>query len=450
MKKLLLVLAVIFIAPWCNLLYAQTGWLAQTNPLGQGEQAMIGKIQFVSEVEGWISCGDGRLLHTTDGGQIWEVINPFPSDTVERFSDPAITMSWIGNSHGWIIGTIGGLDEPFGAVIYYTTNFGQQWQKKVLSTEPGTMGIQLQFVDQNNGWALLFNFSTSTPTSLRTTDGGNNWTPFNGQGIFYFVDANNGWAYSGAGSSGIEPPYKIYKTTNGGTNWTQQFTDYTPGGYNAIHFTDLNNGWVVGDTGKVLNTTDGGTNWSYVTNTGVNVFEQCKTVFFLDANTGWISSKQNDQFSTPFLQHTTNGGITWETQITPFGDLQASNAIFSIYFVNAQTGWITGDRGRIARYFGPSDVNYEVNYVDHFSLDQNYPNPFNPNTVISYQLPVSSNVTLKVYDVLGNEITTLVDEFKPAGIYKINYDASVHSSGIYFYQLKSGSYLETKKMTLMK
>ena len=428
---------------------AQTGWVSQTNPLGISDNSMIGKVQFVSEMEGWITCGDGRLLHTTDGGQVWDIINPFPSDTVERFSDPSLAMSWIGNSHGWVIGSIGSLDEPRGAVIYYTTNFGQQWQKKVLSTEVGMMGIQIQFVDQNTGWALLFNFITSTATSLKTTDGGNTWVPFNGAGIFYFVDPNNGWAYSSSGPAS-EPPVKIYKTTDGGTNWVEQFSDATTGTFNAVMFTDLSHGWVVGDSGKVLRTTDGGNSWNYLTNTGVNVFENCKTVFFLDANTGWIPSKQSDMFSTPFLQHTTNGGITWETQITPFGDQQGSNAIFSIYFVNPQTGWITGDRGRIARYYGPSDVNDEINSIDHFSLDQNYPNPFNPSTVIRYQLPVNSNVTLKVYDVLGNEIATLVNEFKPAGSYNVNFDASTQSSGVYFYRLTTSNFSEMRKMLLLK
>jgi hypothetical protein len=87
---------------------------------------------------------------------------------------------------------------------------------------------------------------------------------------------------------------------------------------------------------------------------------------------------------------------------------------------------------------------------NEFSLSQNYPNPFNPSTVISYQLPVTSNVTFKVYDILGNEIATLVNEEKPAGSYKVNFNASGLSSGIYFYQLKTDSFIETRKMILIK
>ncbi|MBK9096826.1 MAG: T9SS type A sorting domain-containing protein [bacterium] len=84
------------------------------------------------------------------------------------------------------------------------------------------------------------------------------------------------------------------------------------------------------------------------------------------------------------------------------------------------------------------------------SLSQNYPNPFNPSTVISYRLPVNGTVTLKVYDILGNEIAILVNEFKPAGAYEISFDASELSSGIYFYQLKAGEFVQSRKMILLK
>jgi len=85
-----------------------------------------------------------------------------------------------------------------------------------------------------------------------------------------------------------------------------------------------------------------------------------------------------------------------------------------------------------------------------FSLSQNYPNPFNPGTTISYQLPVNGFVTLKVYDVLGNEVATLENEEKSAGEYEIEFDGSNLTSGIYFYKLQSGSFVETKRMLLLK
>jgi len=93
--------------------------------------------------------------------------------------------------------------------------------------------------------------------------------------------------------------------------------------------------------------------------------------------------------------------------------------------------------------------------VDEFKLFQNYPNPFNPSTKIKFTIPYvetghAPSVQLKVYDVLGNEITTLVSEEKPAGSYEVEFNASLLPSGVYFYQLKAGSYIETKKMILMK
>jgi hypothetical protein len=95
---------------------------------------------------------------------------------------------------------------------------------------------------------------------------------------------------------------------------------------------------------------------------------------------------------------------------------------------------------------------------EEFVLYQNYPNPFNPNTVISYQLPLKSNVTLKVYDLLGNEVATLVNEEKQPGVYEVEFNSRVgHSgevrnltSGIYFYQLKAEGFIQTKKMILAK
>ncbi|MBK7630486.1 MAG: T9SS type A sorting domain-containing protein [Ignavibacteriales bacterium] len=85
-----------------------------------------------------------------------------------------------------------------------------------------------------------------------------------------------------------------------------------------------------------------------------------------------------------------------------------------------------------------------------FSLEQNYPNPFNPSTKISWQSPIDSWQTLKVFDVLGNEVALIVNEFKPAGNYETEFDASKLSSGIYYYQLKVGEFVQSKKMILLK
>ena len=103
---------------------------------------------------------------------------------------------------------------------------------------------------------------------------------------------------------------------------------------------------------------------------------------------------------------------------------------------------------------GTTSVNEEPALVNQFQLNQNYPNPFNPSTTISWQSPVGSHQTIKVYDVLGNEIATLVNEEKPAGTYEVEFQSTVGSrrlaSGVYYYQLRAGEYLETKKMLMLK
>ena len=99
-----------------------------------------------------------------------------------------------------------------------------------------------------------------------------------------------------------------------------------------------------------------------------------------------------------------------------------------------------------------TDVENEIIFLSEFKLYQNYPNPFNPSTVISYQLPVGSNVTLKVFDILGNEVAVLINEYMQAGTYNEYFTIynKLLSSGLYFYQLKAGDYSETKKMLFLK
>jgi hypothetical protein len=85
-----------------------------------------------------------------------------------------------------------------------------------------------------------------------------------------------------------------------------------------------------------------------------------------------------------------------------------------------------------------------------YGLGQNYPNPFNPTTEIAFALPEAAHVTLEIYNVLGQRVATLVDDFREAGTYTVNWDASSQSSGIYLYRLQTGQFIETRKMILLK
>ncbi len=138
-------------------------------------------------------------------------------------------------------------------------------------------------------------------------------------------------------------------------------------------------------------------------------------------------------------------------------DPAKSNGYSYIYNKNSLShSWF--DKGGVAYTFYDSDsisVFVENEFTrttstNNFQLYQNYPNPFNPSTLITYQLADRSNVILKVYDIIGNEIETLVNEDKPEGAYQVIWNASGFSSGIYIYQLKTGSNIQTRKMILLK
>ncbi len=128
------------------------------------------------------------------------------------------------------------------------------------------------------------------------------------------------------------------------------------------------------------------------------------------------------------------------------------NSIYSIHFYDSLNGGLRTVGGKIFRTTsgGVVSVKDDIEQSMVFNLEQNYPNPFNPSTRISWQSPVSSHQTLKVYDILGNEVATLVNEYKPAGSYEIEFNASKISSGVYFYKLQSGGFSKVKKMILMQ
>jgi photosystem II stability/assembly factor-like uncharacterized protein len=428
------------------------GWVLQTNPLGA--DTGLGKVQFVSPTEGWISASGGRLLHTTNAGTNWSVVTPFPDDTVASMSDPSITMSWVNQTHGWKMNWMGtGFGDAHGAVIHKTADGGVTWEKKVLSTEVGDMGLQVQFVDTNNGWASIYHPSTGSMSTMQSTDGGNNWSPIGTAGIFHFVDANNGWASGGP---------KIYHTTNGGANWSAQYTDPDSGNFQAIQFTGLNNGWVIGDSSKIIKTTDGGSNWIPVTNTGIHPSSKSKCLFFLNADTGWIGTNDGIQNQNPdrVILYTNDGGSSWTKQYPPTG------AVFSIFFWDANSGWFAGDYvsglgfSSIIAHTTNGGNGIAGNPVEPFSgynfkLGQNAPNPFKQTTAINYQLTKPGLVNITVYNTVGQLVKTLVKAYHQPGSYSVNWDCQGNdrhkvANGIYMVRLESNGRAVTNKMVVVR
>lgn len=141
-----------------------------------------------------------------------------------------------------------------------------------------------------------------------------------------------------------------------------------------------------------------------------------------------------------------DGGNNWIEQSTKTNDDLAG-----ISFYNNLIGYSVGKNGTIlyTSNGGITSID-EENVISSYNLFQNYPNPFNPYTTIKFSVPNASLISLKIYDILGREITTLVNEEKHAGNYTVNFDGNNLSSGIYFYRIKAGSFIQAKKMILTK
>jgi len=149
---------------------------------------------------------------------------------------------------------------------------------------------------------------------------------------------------------------------------------------------------------------------------------------------------------------TTNGGVNWYRMNSPVG-----NSLLSVTFPDSSQGWICG-MGTLLHYGGPVGVKkLETGVPEDFSLSQNYPNPFNPVTNFELRIKNFGFVTLKVFDARGKEVSTLLNENMKPGVYKIKFDGSDYSSGVYFYRMtaapedgQAGDFAETKKMMLIK
>lgn len=406
MKKIIIT---IFIFP--AVIFSQQGW---TNIFTTGTS--LYKIYFVDENIGFTVGFNSKILKTTDGGYNWLVQ---ASGITQDLSD----VYFFDQNTGLTLGSLGKLLK--------TTNGGENWQLIDLNTTYNLYAIH--FVNNNTGY-----ISSMYGTVFKTTNGGDNWlsystgSPPHLSGIF-FVNANTGYTV------GIQNA--IYKTLNGGVNWLQIVLPPPYYAYNDVFFIDSAVGYITGGNGFILRTTDSGVNWNRI---DLPVNGYVGDIQFLNQQTGYCGGWT----SYGFILYTSNGGINWSTQ------LMANQATCqALYMVNQNTGFTTGANGKIFKTTngGISFVNpISTEIPNQFSLSQNYPNPFNPGTKIQFALPKSSFAKLVVFDALGKEVETLVNQQLTAGTYESDWPADNFSSGVYYYKLFAGDFTETKKMILIK
>jgi hypothetical protein len=163
-----------------------------------------------------------------------------------------------------------------------------------------------------------------------------------------------------------------------------------------------------------------------------------------DSATTDVTPRRVQSFSVP-----RGATVTWENRRNGLL-VQQSSFIYDGNLLTIPGVRVFKDSSRLTVSYGGATAAERHTLPREFALSQNYPNPFNPTTSFEFEVPSFEFVSLKVFDVLGREVATLVDEIKQAGEYKVTWDAGKMASGIYFYRLQAGVFVETKKMVLAK
>jgi len=388
--------------------------------------------------DSYYAADDGRIIRYSGlfGGPWWvEYTAPGKPDLLDiigTFGINSDVLMCVGNN-----GTI--LKKNSGNWQVKNSNVSVSLQKILLRSNSS-----IQFVVGYGG------------TVLRSSDEGETWSQlsFPTTDNLYDITENQSTIFVSGEN------YCFYKSTDDGETWLPTGPGDVPvlgpsNSYNKIYFYDDSIGYVGGPNGLILKTFDGGESW--VTRIASD-FEEINDLFFISPDSGAAVGPNG------VVRLTTDGGDNWfeDPDLTTFLDGETIKRIFPF---SKNYGLVVGENGfdifvaKDSTYLDSlplvTNIKYENFTVTEFQLFQNYPNPFNPGTVISFQLPVSGNVSLKVYDIMGNEIATLINEYKPVGRYEVEFTVGQDSSpdiasGIYFYKLQTENFVGTKKMILLK
>jgi len=476
MKKTLLAIPIILIC--FHFMYASDGPQIWTQDLSAAGTVFNGCIVINPTTQTTMYAGTAAagVYKSTNGGANWTQVNTGLTSLIVwalAISPSNPNVLYCGTSAAGIFKTTdaGATWAPFSAGI---TQSPQAIQSICINpTDPNTVLIAVW-----DGNAAL----DATIGVFKTTNGGTLWASSNvgfGANKNVLTIAANplkpntvfaGTSFITPGGTQTGPAY-VYKSYDFGNTWANSSngfgtttTDIDP--VRQLSFSGLDtNTWLAG---RFFNTTNGGC-W-VTTNAGSSWV--IKNGGFSPTAPGslirscLINPTNNlemyiggDPTTAPpgGVWRTTDGGNSWAD--FNGGSMPANNPVRALAFrvsdltlfagVGAASGTATG---QIHEYtFPPLGVSGQNNGVPkEFALKQNYPNPFNPGTVIEYSIPKQAFVTVKVFDMLGREMKTLVNESKNAGSYALNFDASSLSSGVYFYKIIAGDFTATKKMMLVK
>jgi len=397
----------------------------------------ITDVQFFGSYK-WATHTDMGLVYTMNGGTNWNSVS-FKDTTFNTLYNG---VYFINNQTGWAVG--GALQ------IRKTTNGGLNWIRQIPPPIAGVLN-SVKFLSANTGFAIGRQGANWKSCILKTTDGGNYWyeivaSTANENELFgqLWSDANTGWI---CGKS------FLMKTTNGGLNFTDYYANIPPtsNGVNALLCISFSQFaiWIGGsnlDHKNLYKSTNGGLNWAFQNNpVSQYTYPQINDIKFSYP----FGFAAHGTPSSGAIMITSDNGNTWTVDNgtnTWFDCLSTYND----YLVHCGAG-----EGKIWYTTIPSGVKtISKNVPEKFLLYQNYPNPFNPTTNIKFDVPsvrqASLLVTLKVYDIMGKEVQTLVNESLKPGTYEATFDGSMLNSGVYFYRIQAGDYSETKKMLMIK
>jgi len=407
--------------------HSQSGWFT----LNSGTNQQINDIQFLDANTGYYIYRyhipppyTSYVRKSIDGGISWI--------TTMTISEPLNRIYFIDVNTGIVVGALG--------IIRKTTNGGTTW---ITQTSPAGSNalVGVKFINENTGF-----IAGGYRTILFTTDGGTTWInrPFGPTDVLwrdiYFFNGNTG-VVVGSSPTG----QSIIRTTDAGFSWYPA-SGTVAGEFYRTSFADNFTGFCAGiSNGNIVKSTDRGNNW-FTSNNATNY--ACYGISVIDINNITAVGGGGTFGGNGKIVRTTNGGLNWILQ-----PISTTKRLWGVSFINSNTGWACGDTGTLLKtttggFTAIEPISNEI--PNEFKLYQNYPNPFNPISKIKYQITKLSFTKLVVYDILGSEVTALVNEQLKPGTYEIEFDGTNYPSGVYFYKLFAAGYTETKRMVLMK